>query len=57
MDRRSAYSLSVYGPERDDEGNVIQESRAQTQQQLVSFILDFQLDGAFIYRSVCLGVA
>ncbi len=50
MDRQSVYSLSVYGPERDDNGNIIQESRAQIQQQLVNFILEFQLDGVFIYR-------
>ena len=52
MDRQSVYSLSVYGPERDDNGNIIQESRAQMQQQLVNFILEFQLDGVFIYRYV-----
>lgn len=50
MDRQSAYALSVYGPETDDNGNVLQESRSQIEKQLMNFILDFQLDGIFIYR-------
>lgn len=53
MDRQSAYALSVYGPETDDNGNVLQESRSTTEKQLMNFILEFQLDGVFVYRYVC----
>ncbi|KAK5161614.1 minichromosome maintenance protein 5 [Oleoguttula sp. CCFEE 6159] len=46
MDRQSVFSLSLFGEDR----SAGQDSRASTQQQLVDFILDFHIDGIFIYR-------
>ncbi|KAF1346139.1 DNA replication licensing factor MCM5 [Delphinella strobiligena] len=47
MDRQSAYTLSVFPEDRD---SAAEDSRAQVQEQLVNFILDFHLENAFIYR-------
>jgi DNA replication licensing factor MCM5 len=47
MDRQSAYTLSVFPEDRD---NAAEDSRAQVQDQLVNFILEFHVDNAFIYR-------
>lgn len=46
MDRRTPYTLSVLAPSTD--GN--DESRTQIQARLREFVLEFQLDNAFIYR-------
>ncbi|KAI9749899.1 MAG: minichromosome maintenance protein 5 [Chaenotheca gracillima] len=46
MDKQSVYSLSVLAPDYGEN----EDSRSQTQQQLVDFILEFRLDNAFIYR-------
>jgi DNA replication licensing factor MCM5 len=48
MDRQSVYSLSVLAPEYSEN----EDSRGQIQAQLQNFILEFQLDNIFIYRSV-----
>ena len=48
MDRQSVYSLSVFGRDPAEEP----DSRAHIQQQFVEFVLDFQLDNVFVYRSV-----
>lgn len=47
MDRQSAYTLSIFPEDRD---SAAEDSRAQVQEQLVNFILDFHLENAFIYR-------
>ncbi|KNG88345.1 DNA replication licensing factor MCM5 [Aspergillus nomiae NRRL 13137] len=46
MDRRTPYSLSVLAASTDG----AEESRTQIQQRLRDFVLEFQLDNAFIYR-------
>lgn len=46
MDRRTPYTLSVLAPSTDG----ADESRTQIQARLREFILEFQLDNAFIYR-------
>ncbi|GMF73860.1 unnamed protein product [Aspergillus oryzae] len=46
MDRRTPYTLSVLAPSTDG----AEESRTQIQQRLRDFVLEFQLDNAFIYR-------
>ncbi|KAI9781335.1 MAG: minichromosome maintenance protein 5 [Peltula sp. TS41687] len=46
MDRQSIFSLSVLAPEDGDR----EGSRTHIQDQLRDFILEFQLDNAFIYR-------
>ncbi|KAF9891489.1 minichromosome maintenance protein 5 [Aspergillus nanangensis] len=46
MDRRTPYTLSVLAPSTDG----AEESRTQIQAKLRDFILEFQLDNAFIYR-------
>lgn len=48
MDRRTPYTLSVLAPSTDG----AEESRTQIQARLREFVLEFQLDNAFIYRSV-----
>ncbi|GMF87669.1 unnamed protein product [Aspergillus oryzae] len=48
MDRRTPYTLSVLAPSTDG----AEESRTQIQQRLRDFVLEFQLDNAFIYRIV-----
>lgn len=51
MDRQSVYSLSIgYG--RGSQADQAPDSRANIQHQLVNFILEFQIDNAFIYRYV-----
>ncbi|KAF2754688.1 putative DNA replication licensing factor Mcm5 [Pseudovirgaria hyperparasitica] len=47
MDRRTVYSLNLFGADRSEDG---EHAPAQVQQQLVDFILDFRLDNVFIYR-------
>ncbi|PKY03789.1 DNA replication licensing factor mcm5 [Aspergillus campestris IBT 28561] len=46
MDRRTPYSLSVLAPTVDG----AEDSRTQIQARLREFVLEFQLDNAFIYR-------
>ncbi|BDD58830.1 minichromosome maintenance protein 5 [Monascus purpureus] len=46
MDRRTPYTLSVLAPSTDG----AEESRTQIQALLREFVLEFQLDNAFIYR-------
>ena len=46
MDRRTPYSLSVLAPSVDG----AEDSRTQIQARLREFVLEFQLDNAFIYR-------
>ncbi|KAL3450498.1 MCM2/3/5 family-domain-containing protein [Aspergillus insuetus] len=46
MDRRTPYTLSVLAPSVDG----AEESRTQLQARLREFVLEFQLDNAFIYR-------
>lgn len=46
MDRRTPYTLSVLAPSTDG----ADESRTQVQARLREFVLEFQLDNAFIYR-------
>jgi hypothetical protein len=47
MDRESVYTLSIgLGSTRDDEV----DSRLQTRQQLIDFILEYRVDNQFIYR-------
>lgn len=46
MDRRSPFTLSVLAPSTDG----AEESRTQIQARLREFVLEFQLDNAFIYR-------
>jgi len=46
MDKQSLYSVSVLAPTYDDEG-----TRGQIRSLLERFILEFQLDNVFIYRS------
>jgi DNA replication licensing factor MCM5 len=48
MDRRTPYTLSVLAPSADG----AEESRTQIQERLRLFVLEFQLDNAFIYRWV-----
>ncbi|KAL5340576.1 MCM2/3/5 family-domain-containing protein [Aspergillus crustosus] len=46
MDRRTPYTLSVLAPSTDG----ADENRSTTQARLREFVLEFQLDNAFIYR-------
>ncbi|PYH75947.1 DNA replication licensing factor Mcm5 [Aspergillus uvarum CBS 121591] len=46
MDRRTPYTLSVLAPSVDG----VDDSRSQIQAKLREFVLEFQLDNAFIYR-------
>jgi hypothetical protein len=52
MDRRTPYTLSVLAPSTDGK----EESRTQIQAKLRGFILEFQLDNAFIYRYAALPI-
>jgi len=52
LDRQSAYSISLFGSQRGDDGPNEGHQRKQIQQALVDFVMDFHLDGVFIYRSV-----
>ena len=47
MDRQSVYTLSLFGEGRSANGD---QSRKQTQQELLDFILEFHLENVFIYR-------
>lgn len=47
MDRQSVYTLSLFGEEQSANGD---SSNKQTQRELVAFVLDFHLDGNYIYR-------
>ncbi|RAL16811.1 MCM DNA helicase complex subunit MCM5 [Aspergillus homomorphus CBS 101889] len=46
MDRRTPYTLSVLAPSVDG----VEDSRSQIRMKLREFVLEFQLDNAFIYR-------
>lgn len=47
MDRQSVYTLSLFGEEQSANGD---SSNKQTQRELVAFVLDFHLEGNYIYR-------
>lgn len=47
MDRQSVYSLSLFGDTRSANG---EESVKQAQREIVKFILEFHLDGVYVYR-------
>lgn len=47
MDRQSVYTLSLFG-ESATNG---EESNKQLQQKIIKFVLEFHLDGIYIYRS------
>jgi DNA replication licensing factor MCM5 len=47
MDRESVYTLSVFPEDRSQTGS---DSRAATQDQLVRFIMEYQINGVYIYR-------
>lgn len=47
MDRQSVYSLSLFPDDHSAHGH---ESVRQIQQDLINFVLEFQLDNVFIYR-------
>lgn len=46
MDRRTPYTLSVLAPST----NGADEDRTTIQNRLRDFVLEFQLDNAFVYR-------
>lgn len=46
MDRRTPYTLSVLAPSE----NGADESKTTVQARLRDFVLEFQVDNAFIYR-------
>jgi DNA replication licensing factor MCM5 len=48
MDRRTPYTLSVLAPST----NGAEESKTTIQNNLRQFVLEFQLDNAFVYRYV-----
>jgi DNA replication licensing factor MCM5 len=48
MDRESVYALSI-GLSRGSQADE-PDSRVNIEQRLVEFILEFQIDNAFIYR-------
>ena len=47
MDSRSTYTVSVYAQDPDAFGP---DTRSFAQQALVNFVLEFHVDGSFIYR-------
>nr|POE87447.1 hypothetical protein CFP56_30036 [Quercus suber] len=47
MDRQSVYTLSLFGESQNDNGDT---TFKQIQKELVSFIMEFHLENAFIYR-------
>ncbi|KAF2455444.1 MCM2/3/5 family-domain-containing protein [Lineolata rhizophorae] len=49
MDRQSPFSLNLFGSQARDEDDE-QRTKRQMLQQLVNFIMEFHLDGVFIYR-------
>ena len=54
MDRESVYALSIglsRGTQADEP-----DSRVNIEQRLVEFILEFQIDNAFIYRLAITGI-
>ncbi|KAL1645704.1 minichromosome maintenance protein 5 [Diplodia intermedia] len=46
MDRQSTYSLSLFGPDRNESEN----TNSHVQQLLTDFVLDFHIDNVFTYR-------
>lgn len=54
MDRESVYTLSIgFGRGTHDENND-PDGRQVIQQKLVDFILQFEIDGVFLYRyTIC----
>ena len=46
MDRKSVYTLSLFG-ESQNNG---EESVKQQEKEIVKFVLEFHLDGVYIYR-------
>ncbi|PPJ59400.1 hypothetical protein CBER1_06899 [Cercospora berteroae] len=47
MDRQSVYTLSLFGEEQSANGD---STNKQIQKELVAFVLEFHLDGNYIYR-------
>lgn len=47
MDRQSVYTLSLFGEEQSANGD---STNKQVQKELVAFVLEFHLDGNYIYR-------
>ncbi|KXT15349.1 hypothetical protein AC579_10432 [Pseudocercospora musae] len=47
MDRQSVYTLSLFGEERSADGD---QTYKQIQKELIAFILEFHLDGVYLYR-------
>lgn len=45
MDRQSVYTLSLFGENSDGD-----QTNKQVQKELVAFILEFHLDGTYLYR-------
>jgi DNA replication licensing factor MCM5 len=48
-DRQTAYSISLFGSQADDEQRH-DAAPARVQQALVDFVMDFHLDNVFVYR-------
>ncbi|KAF1991206.1 DNA replication licensing factor mcm5 [Aulographum hederae CBS 113979] len=48
MDRQTPFSLSLHSGYQEDDTE--QQNRGKVQQQLVDFVLEFHLDGVFVYR-------
>ena len=49
MDRQSVYTLSLFGETASANG---EESNKQVQKEIVNFVLEFHLDGIYVYRYV-----
>lgn len=49
VDRQSAYSISLFGSQRDDNAPD-SASPSRIQQALVDFVMEFHLDNIFVYR-------
>lgn len=47
MDRQSVYTLSLFGEEQSANGD---STNKQIQKELIAFVLEFHLDGNYIYR-------
>jgi DNA replication licensing factor MCM5 len=50
LDRQSAYSISLFGSTRGDDGPDATSSPSRVQQALVDFVMEFHLDNIFVYR-------
>jgi DNA replication licensing factor MCM5 len=50
-DRQSAYSISLFGSQREENG-ADGPTPSRVHQTLVDFVMEFHLDNVFIYRCV-----